>query len=318
MNSRIHRLNTFDAPGVIAYVKREDELSFGISGSKLRKYSSLIPYLIEQNIKEVVLAGSASSNHILSIAQLLKENKIKITLFLGGRRPDKPVGNFIFTSLIIAPEDMHWVARGEEDSAAQAYAAARSQEKKSIFYIPSGARMKEAIPGALSLIHDLEKNERELGITFDHVFIDSGTGTTAVTAILGSALLKKHTHFHVIQMAGTSHEFKMLIEDFRSALPPIHSPLRYSLYQPLTARSFGSTNASVWKCVVHMARHEGILVDPIYNAKLFSEGKRLLQQGKIQGNVLFIHSGGGFALAGFMENLGNILTKEVRCTHDKK
>ncbi|MES2345454.1 MAG: pyridoxal-phosphate dependent enzyme [Chlamydiota bacterium] len=318
MNSRVHRLNTFDFPGVTAYVKREDELSFGISGSKLRKYSSLLPYLLKQNVEEVVLAGGVYSNHILAMAQLLREKGIKITLFLGGRCPHKPMGNFIFISLIISKEDIHFVPAGEEDAAAKAYTEVLQKENKRAFHIPLGARMKESIPGALSLVYDLEKNEKELGITFDHIFIDSGTGTTAVTTILGFAMLEKKTHFHVIQMASTPERFENLITLFRDEFPTIHAPLCYSLYKPLTARSFGSTNASVWKSIAHMARYEGIFVDPVYNAKLFAEGRKILRKGEIQGNILFIHSGGGFALAGFMEELGNILTKEVRCTYDEK
>lgn len=313
MKSRVHRLNTFDFPGVTSYVKRDDELSFGVSGSKLRKYSSLIPHLLEQNIEEAVLAGGSHSNHILSFSQLLREQGIKITLFFGGRRPPKPLGNLTLTSLIVPPESIHWVKNGEENNAAQKYAEERQKQNIRAMPIPIGARMPEALPGALTLVYDLERNEQELGIQFDHIFIDSGTGTTATAAILGFALLGKSTHFHVMQMASTEERFRQLIEQFRAELPPISSPLRYSLYQPQTARSFGSVNASIWKTIAHIARHEGFFVDPTYNAKLFGEGRKILQKGNIQGNVLFIHSGGCFALSGFMEKLGNIVANEVKC-----
>lgn len=311
MNSRVHRLNTFDFPGVAAYVKREDELSFGVSGPKLRKYSSLIPYLLEQKIEEAVLAGGAYSNHLLSLSQLLREKKIEITIFIGGRKPVKPMGNLILTSLIVPPQNIHWTASGEEEKAAALYVQKRQSKNIRAFFIPIGARMQASIPGGMSLVDDLIRNEQELGIHFDHIFIDSGTGTTAVTAILGYALLGKTTHFHVIQIASTFEKFHMLIENFRKELPHISSPLHFTLYKPETARSFGAINASVWKTIAHMARHEGFFVDPVYNAKLFSEGRKILQRKEIKGNVLFIHSGGCFALSGFMEKLRSIHEKEV-------
>ncbi len=312
MNSRIHRLHTFDTQSATVFVKRDDELSFGISGSKLRKYSSLLPHMLEQKIQQAVLAGGFFSNHILSLSQMLIEKGIKPVLFLSGRKPQKPKGNFIFTSLLVPEEDMHWVPKGEEDSAAEAYAAAKVKQGVKAFYVPTGAKMKESVPGALTLVADIERNEKEAGVVFDHIFIDSGTGTTAASLILGLADRKKTTHVHVVQMASTPERFQLLLNNFKSGFPYLEGPLRYTLYQPTTARSFGSVNASVWRTVQHMARHEGILVDPTYNAKLFAEGKKLLQKNEIQGNVLFIHSGGGLALSGFMEDLGLILQKQVK------
>lgn len=295
MKSRVHRLKTFDQPGVRAYVKRDDELSFGVSGSKLRKYASLLPYLKEQNTKEAVLISNSLSNHSLSLSQLLVENEIRPVLFLNGPPPERAIGNFLFTSLFVAPEDIHWVPKESRALEARAYA-----EKKGAFLIPMGACMKESVLGVHTLVDDILRNEAELGITFDHLFLDSGTGMTASTVILRFAELQKNTHIHVIQMAGTKEEFSALVQ---------HSqfPLHYTLYQPREAPSFASTNRAVWDSLLHMARYEGILVDPIYNAKLFGEGRILLQEGKIQGNVLFVHSGGCLALAGFMEELSQYI-----------
>lgn len=312
MNSRVHRLKTFDSPGVVSYIKRDDELSFGISGSKLRKYSSLIPSLIEQGIEEAVLAGTSYSNHILSLSQSLREHQIKPTLFFGGKRPQNPVGNFIFTSLLVPPEDMHWVAKGEEDKAAHDYATARQLQGNKSLYIPTGARMKESLPGALTLVTDIVRNEKELGIEFDHIIVDSGTGMTAIAVILGFSQLHRKTHIHVIQMASTRERFELFLKTFQAELKSGHCQTHYTLYQPSTARSFGSVNASVWRTVAHMARSEGILVDPTYNAKLFAEGQKILQKNEIRGNVLFVHSGGGLALSGFMEDLGRIVRNQVK------
>ena len=72
------------SPSINCFVKRDDELGFGISGSKIRKYRSLIPWLIQKGIEEVVIIGSSCSNHVLGLSQLLIENKLKPTLFLKG------------------------------------------------------------------------------------------------------------------------------------------------------------------------------------------------------------------------------------------
>ena len=47
------RLNHFPNNGVNCYVKRDDELGCGISGSKLRKYASLLPFLMNKGITDI-------------------------------------------------------------------------------------------------------------------------------------------------------------------------------------------------------------------------------------------------------------------------
>ncbi len=50
LQSRTHLLKNFKN----IYIKRDDELSFGISGSKIRKYASLIPNLLRHSIDEAI------------------------------------------------------------------------------------------------------------------------------------------------------------------------------------------------------------------------------------------------------------------------
>src|ERR1700761_5279772 len=78
-HSRVHSLRSFLFSGTTCYVKRDDELGFGVSGSKIRKYCSLIPFFLNQGIQEVVVIGNAYSNHVLSLVQLLIENQLSPT-----------------------------------------------------------------------------------------------------------------------------------------------------------------------------------------------------------------------------------------------
>ena len=57
------------------------------------------------------------------------------------------------------------------------------------YIVPEGSFCKEAIVGASTLALDILKNEKELGIEFDHVFVDSGTGMTAMSLIYAFHIL---------------------------------------------------------------------------------------------------------------------------------
>ena len=139
----------------------------------------MIPFLLANGFHEVVLIGSAYSNHVLSLIQLLIENGLQPTLFLRGD-PNRPFqGNALLTSLFISPAHIHWFAKEEwKDVESQAHAYAK-QQKPTPFVLPEGGFCFEALPGTLTLPLDILENEEEKKLTFDHIFIEAGTGLTA-------------------------------------------------------------------------------------------------------------------------------------------
>jgi len=73
------------------------------------------------------------------------------------------------------------------------------------------------------------------------------------------------------------------------------------LYYPATAKSFGSTNKTIFNEIRRIAREDGILTDPVYSSKLFLTARQTIFDQALDGNILLIHSGGGLALSGFMD-----------------
>jgi 1-aminocyclopropane-1-carboxylate deaminase len=146
-HSRIHPLRSFIFPSVQCYVKRDDELGFGISGSKIRKYRSLIPFLLAKQVQEVVVIGSAYSNHVLSFVQLMIENGLQPTLFLRGDPSRSLQGNALLTSLFVLPSAIHWLSQSDwknVESLAYLYA---SKQNHSTFVLPEGAFCSQLCQG---------------------------------------------------------------------------------------------------------------------------------------------------------------------------
>jgi len=307
LQSRVHRLPWFGRSDI--WVKRDDELSFGVSGTKLRKHASIIPFLKQQGIEEVVVIGGANSNNVLSAAQTLTENHIKITPFLLGP-PSRKLGNLKLLSLFVDDSDIHWFSRSQwvqcEDFA-NVYAAERTSRGAKTFVLPEGAHHRLALPGSLSLPLDILRNEREAGVRFDHIFIDSGTGMIAQSLLAGAAVLDMKALIHVVVLAGSYEEFQSgltrVIQYAREFLGiPLSSLPDYRKYYPATARSFGSTNKTIFKEIQRVAREAGILTDPVYSSKLFFTARQTIREQALKGNILLIHSGGGLALTGFMDH----------------
>lgn len=305
-HSRVHPLKSFATPQLKAYIKRDDEL--GLSGSKMRKFSSLIAHMLQQKVDQAIVIGGANSNHILGISQLLIENGIEPKLFLCQARQETLKGNAVLTKLLVPESQIQWIERQQWPKAydiAKAYVVEKSASKK-IFIVPEGGCQPEALPGALTLVNDILQNEKQLGCQFDHLFIDSGTGMMAIALLLGLAFIRHQGCVHVVLMAGTEQEFlgklKVYHEHF-SSLMKQHCPwpIHYYLCKPHQARAFGSTTAKTFKAIEQIAQQEGVLCDPIYNAKLFLEAKRKIFEENLQGNALVIQSGGTLSLLGFLQ-----------------
>ena len=162
------------------------------------------------------------------------------------------------------------------------------------------------MPGAMTMAYDIIENEKEAGLVFDHIFIDTGSGTSAIGLLLGLRLIQKKCAVHITLIAGTEADFianynKMAthFEGYTGIklLPETLFSLRF--YKPVVSPSFGSVTHTILNEAKSIARNEGILMDPVYSIKHLMTVKQILKDQQLSGNMLFIYCGGSFGLAGF-------------------
>ncbi len=86
--------------------KKDDELSCGLSGTKARKYASLKPFFLSQQIRHLVIIAGPQSNNLLAAVQVARELGLKITaLLLKPHSPDIR-GNYKLSRLFISEQDI--------------------------------------------------------------------------------------------------------------------------------------------------------------------------------------------------------------------
>lgn len=295
------------------YVKRDDELG-SYHGSKWRKYASLIPWIrSHRGTTTIALVGSPYSNHIFSFVQLLKQEGIPYCLFLTKPKEKKVQGNFFFLSLFIDKDEIVWIDEILHPLPSSWIKSWEEKLQQNFLWIPLGGAMPAGLPGALTLSLDILHNEQTLDNTFSHIFVDAGTGLTACGLILGMDChkLRQNTTVHVVLMASTEVEFVTQLSYFRSHLESllqqqIPSSTQYLLHHPSTSKSFGSCNRSIFQTIQKVAKEEGILLDPLYTTKLFLTTEQTVREKTLQGNILWIHSGGVLSLTGFQNQLSKI------------
>jgi 1-aminocyclopropane-1-carboxylate deaminase/D-cysteine desulfhydrase len=294
LSSRVHSLNHFPKLGVVCYVKRDDELGCGISGSKLRKYSSLMPFIVEQGIRHLIIIAGPQSNNLLAALQLAREFNLKVTAFLLQPWKVEQQGNFKLSCLFLEEREIVWIARDDWSDVTKLAANYLNTLKEPGFVLNEGASVPEALPGAMSLAADVLVNEQFLGFDFQHIFVDAGTGFSASALIGGLARLNHKAQVHVLLLADDTETFKHKLKEWIG-----FNPDNYECMYPTTAKAFGSVNRTIKNETVRLAREEGILADPIYAAKLFYEARCFIEQEQLTGNVLIIHSGGTLTMPGF-------------------
>lgn len=290
LQSRVHRLNHFPSIDGECFVKRDDELACGISGTKLRKYASLIPHWHELAIERLIIIGGAQSNNVVAALQVARENGWDVTLLLLKPYQLPQSGNYVLSQLMLDEEDIHWVERDKwSQVGAQAEAIAQACHQP-CFVLSEGASVEQAMSGAMTLGQDILRNQDELGLVFDHIYIDAGTGFAAIALIKA---LNQANHSGIIHVVSLADDIKTLQNKISRALP---TAFNYRLHRAATAKAFGSVNASVKASIKRMAREEGVLVDAIYSAKLFLTARELITQQQLSGNKLIVHSGGTLSL----------------------
>lgn len=295
-----------------AFVKRDDELGFNATGSKLRKYISVLPFLMKQDVDEILVLGTSHSNNILGLSQLLIENNLPFKLFLlKSHKPESDiVGNELLIRHLVDDSKIHWYSRDEQiEEILSKYQQLNSSKKMVI--LNEGADHPSALAGCLTLVEDIKRNEQELGIEFDHIFLDCGTGVMGSSAIVGLSYLQcTKTTLHIIQLSGrnflaTLERYKKYFEEqFHENLDQL---VPFELHKPKLYQSFGSTSNKLFRDLQQFSRTEGFFTDPIYSFKAFSTAKAVIEERNLKGNILIVHSGGINTLAGFQHQLRNAL-----------
>jgi 1-aminocyclopropane-1-carboxylate deaminase/D-cysteine desulfhydrase-like pyridoxal-dependent ACC family enzyme len=292
LKTRVHRLNHF--PDDACYVKREDELSCGVSGTKLRKYASIIPYCINKGIEHLVVIATVQSNNLLAVSQIAREYGFKLSLFLLKPWAIHQKGNYKLSQLFFNEKDIVWVEKNQWDAVESLAKQYIEQHCDKALLLPEGASCQHALKGAMTLADDIIENEKQLGISFSHIFIDAGTGFSAC-ALLKSLTEKKHkAKLNILLLADDELRFWQKSASW--------ADIRYQkdiCFMPSTARSFGAINGAIKQEIKRMAMDEGILTCPIYSAKLFYESRQKILSEALEGNKLIIHSGGILSLSGF-------------------
>ena len=304
LSSRLTPLVSLVSTGAEVFLKRDDELSFIATGNKLRKLSAILPYLQESGKKTCVIFGGVQSNSVLSATALFKEFGFSVLCFTWGR--NYGTGNSLLLNLLARPEevfDITGISPADRMNFAHKILVQKGIGIHECAFFPEGLNSPEGFVGAQSLATDLV-NLGQICSNTD-IFIDAGTGVSAAALVVKLGEMKATARkIHIVTLSESFQKMTDMIENMLLSFNENSQIKEFSSWQvcqPVVGKSFGSSPASVLHFVKSFAQQYGVLLDPVYTAKLVLTAQKIVNLDSQIRRAVIVHGGGGHAISGFFK-----------------
>lgn len=285
--------------GIELYVKRDDHMSLGGGGNKLRKLEFLLGQACAAGVDTIVTVGGLQSNHArltaAACARLGLACELVLTRVVPRSDPEYETGgNVLLDQLFGAVVHMH---AGDVDALEEAHTRAEALEARGrcVAVIPTGGSTAIGCLGYARCAYEIAVQEEKLGITFDAVVVSNGSGGTHAGLAAGMIVLR-HDPRRVRSYAVLAEESvardrtAALIEQTLEAMGAVAgqrdtSPVVDGRYR---GPGYGIPTPAMIDALAQVARLEGLMLDPVYSGKaiagvladaaggVFQPGQRLL------------------------------------------
>jgi D-cysteine desulfhydrase family pyridoxal phosphate-dependent enzyme len=291
-------------------VKRDDLTGLAGGGNKTRKLEFSVGEALRQGADTLVTLGAVQSNHARQTAAAAARCGLRAVLVLGGAPPAAENGNLLLDRLLGA-EVVFTGGRAREEVAEEVVAAERAAGRRP-FLIPVGASDEVGAAGFVAAAEELAAQLAAQRLEVDRiVFASSSYGTQAGLAV-GARALRLRAELAAIAVDSTRAELQAGVAELAG-----RTARRLGLDLAVEAREVVAFDAYLGggyavlgdperEAIRLAARHEGLLLDPVYTGRAMAGLVDLVRRGTFGSGetVLFWHTGGTPALHAYAEGLG--------------
>lgn len=273
------------APLTNLFVKRDDLIDPYISGNKWRKLKYILQKVNAEQKTHLITFGGAYSNHLVATAAAASRSGLKSTAFVRGEE----VNNEMLTLCKLFGMKLVFTDR-ESYRNKTALFNNRFGNNDKAYFIDEGGACAEAVFGCSEIIAELPDQ-------YDHIFCAAGTGTTAAGLLKGIQNANLKTKLHIIPVLKGGAFIKDEIIKYTAWSNHLHLHLDYHF------GGYAKTQPNLINFIKEFTTKTGILIDPVYTAKMFYAIMDLQEQGIIKANdkILAIHTGGLLGIFGMKD-----------------
>ena len=289
-------------------IKRDDQTGLAFGGNKTRKLEFLVAEALEQGAKTLITGGALQSNHCRQTAAAAARFGLDCILVLNGEMPDQPSANLLldqmFGAEIVTIKDRAL----RDQTLQQTYEKAIADGRKPYLVWYGGSSPTGALGYAFAMQEFIEQNAHA-----DWILFGTSSGGTHAGLVLGQRLFGYKGKVLGISIDEPEEWLKRRVSELASdASEKLGERIDFPQEDVLANEEYCKAGYGVLtdaerEAVRLFARHEGLLLDPVYTGRAAAGLIDLIRKGffKKEETILFWHTGGQPAL--FAEKYANKL-----------
>ena len=298
------------------WVKRDDCTGLAGGGNKTRKLEFLMADAEQQGADTIITQGAVQSNHARQTAAIAAKLGYECYLLLENRTgsddPDFLANGNVLLDDIYNARLSDFPAGTDMNQEMLGLAEELRAAGKKPYIIPGGGSNRIGALGYVNAAYELVGQCNDQGLKVDHIV--HATGSTGTQAGLVTGLTAIHSGIELMGISvrapkGAQEEnvYRLACETAEfigsSAALNRSDVVANSDY---VGEGYGIPTDGMIEAVEMTARHESILLDPVYSGKGMAGLIDLVRQGFYRRgeNIVFIHTGGAQALSGYRSLFG--------------
>ncbi|MGY6278361.1 coenzyme M biosynthesis enzyme XcbE [Methylomonas sp. MgM2] len=285
--------------GTDIWCKRDDLISFGLGGNKIRGLEFLAADALNCEANVLVTGAGAQSNHVRATAAAASYFGLDCVAVFWGKPPSHRDGNFRVTCMLGADA----IFTGDDDRASvdvgiEAETKRLTERGRRPYAIPRGGACALGALGHAAAAREVYEQCRMLDIVPATVVLATGSGGTHAGWLLGTRLLGnpwRVESYTVSRDAGAVREQIVRLATEAAAVLGLSESFGLDevvVHGGYIGPGYGIPSAEAADAIRLLGRIEGLLLDPTYTGKAMAGLLDSFKWRRYGGQVLFIHTGG--------------------------
>ncbi len=290
------------------FVKRDDCTGLALGGNKTRKLEFLMADAVREGADTVITIGAVQSNHARQTAAAAAKLGLKCEIVLERmverNEPEYEANGNVFLDRLLGAK-LHYRPGGDGiDGALEEIATEVKRAGGKPYIIPRGGAGRLGALGYVNCAMELVQQASDTGQRIDWVVLATGSAGTHAGLVTGLVGVSSAIKVHGICVRRPKAEqeekvYKLALET--AAFIGIEADIpreRVIANGDYVAPGYGLPSPEMIEAVELTARHEGIVLDPVYTGKAMAGLIGLIRQGYFakDDNVVFLHTGGSAAM----------------------
>jgi D-cysteine desulfhydrase len=272
------------------FILREDLIPFSFGGNKVRKAIKFFEHILDNKYDTVITYGSASSNHCRVIANVANMHNLKCIVITPKEDNESTLNSELVSYLNakIVFSDVKDIKKTIDETMKKELEMGNNP-----YFIQGGGHGNIGTSAYIDVFDKLLMYEETNNISFDYIFLASGTGTTQAGLIIGN--LKSKTNKKIIGISIARSKMngsKVILDSINEYISENNLKLVVNdkdliFDDSYIVDGYGTYNSEIESVIDNQFKLNGLPLDPTYTGKAFWGMEEYIKKEKKTSIIFF-------------------------------